>query len=186
MLGAADGVLGAVSAGDLKRIVVIGGCDGTESARSYYTELADQLPQESLILTLGCGKFRVIGKKDYGNLPNTEIPRVLDIGQCNDTYTAVAVASALAEKLGVTVHDLPLSIVLSWFEQKAVAVLLSLLHLGLKDIRVGPRPPAFITPNIMNALVENYGLKLISEHGQDDVDAVMGLAPQAAQQEATA
>ena len=133
-------------------------------------------------MTLGCGKFRVIGKKDYGMVPNTQIPRLLDVGQCNDTYSAIAVAAALSDKLGVPVTELPLSIVLSWFEQKAVAVLLTLLKLGLKGIRIGPRAPAFITPGLLGALVENYDLKLIGDYAQDDLNSVMGLPEPEAEQ----
>jgi hydroxylamine reductase len=161
VLSVADKVIGAATAGDLKRIVLIGGCDGTEGERSYYTQLADGLPDESLILTLGCGKYRLLGRKDYGVVPNTEIPRLLDMGQCNDSYSAVVVASALAEALDTDINSLPLSIVLSWFEQKAVAVLLTLLHLGVRDIRIGPALPAFVTPGTLQLLVDNFNLMAI-------------------------
>lgn len=161
VMSVADQVIEAATKGDLKRIVLIGGCDGSESERSYYTELAMGLPQESLILTLGCGKYRLLGKKDYGMLPGTEIPRLLDMGQCNDSYSAIAVAVELAKALDTDVNGLPLSIVLSWFEQKAVAVLLTLLHLGVKDIRIGPALPAFVTPDVLNLLVENFNLQAI-------------------------
>lgn len=122
VLAAAPAVIGAATKGDLKRIVLIGGCDGNESERSYYTKLATSLPDSAAILTLGCNKFRVIGKKEYGNIPNTGIPRVLDMGQCNDSYSAVVVAQALAKAFNTDVNGLPLSIVLSWFEQKVGSV----------------------------------------------------------------
>jgi hydroxylamine reductase len=138
------------------------------------------LPDSSVILTLGCGKFRVLGKKEYGSVPGTGIPRVLDMGQCNDSYSAVVVASALAKAFGTDVNGLPLSIVLSWFEQKAVAVLLSLLSLGVKNIRIGPALPAFITPGALAILVEKFGLQPIKSDSTDgDVDAVMGLVAKA-------
>lgn len=174
VLSVADKVLDAAGKGDLKRIVLIGGCDGSEGERSYYTKLATGLPQSAMILTLGCGKFRVIGKKDYGTIPNSPLPRVLDMGQCNDAYSAVVVATKLAEALKVGVNDLPLSLALSWFEQKAVAVLLSLLHLGVKGIRVGPNPPAFVTPNILNILQKGYDLKIVDPtRVEDDIKDIM-------------
>lgn len=173
VLSVADQVIKAATEGDLKRIVLIGGCDGTESERSYYTNLATGLPDESLILTLGCGKFRLLGKKDYGTLPGTDIPRLLDMGQCNDSYSAIAVAVALADALKTDVNSLPLSIVLSWFEQKAVAVLLTLLHLGVKDIRIGPALPAFIEPGVLQLLVDNFNLTPIPGDSAPNVEEVM-------------
>lgn len=159
VLGVADKVLEAAGSGNLKRIFLIGGCDGSEGERSYFTKLAHELPKEALILTLGCGKFRMLGKEDYGNLPNTGIPRLLDMGQCNDSYSAIVVASKLAEALKTDVNGLPLNLVLSWFEQKAIAVLLTLLHLGVKNIRVGPNLPAFVTPTVFKVLQDNFALK---------------------------
>ncbi len=158
ILGLADKILGAVNSGAIKRFYLIGGCDGAELGRNYYTKLAQGAPHESVILTLGCGKYR-IRNHDYGDIGG--IPRLLDMGQCNDAFGAVQVALGLANALGCTINDLPLSIVLSWFEQKAVAVLLSLLALGVKGIRLGPVPPAFVSPNVFRILQEKFDLKLI-------------------------
>lgn len=158
ILGLADKVVEAVKGGDIKRFYVIGGCDGAEIGRNYYAQLAEQAPQESVILTLGCGKYR-IRDHEYGDIGG--IPRLLDMGQCNDTYGAIQVALALANAFDCGVNDLPLEIVLSWFEQKAVAVLLTLLALDVKGIRVGPVPPAFITPNVFKILQDTFDLKLI-------------------------
>jgi len=163
VMSVAGDVLQAVADGNLKRLVLIGGCDGFEGERNYFTELAQALPAEAAILTLGCGKFRVLNKVDMeATIPNTGIPRVLDMGQCNDAYSAVHVAQELAKALNCGVNDLPLSLALSWLEQKAVAVLLSLLHLGVKGIRVGPTPPAFVTPAIFEILQSNYDLKIVA------------------------
>lgn len=158
ILGIADKVLDAVKSGAIRHFYLIGGCDGAELGRNYYTKLAQATPEESLILTLGCGKYR-IRNHDYGTVAG--LPRFLDMGQCNDAYGAVQVAAGLAKALGCGVNDLPLSIVLSWFEQKAVAVLLTLLALGVKGIRLGPVPPAFVTPNVFRVLQEQFDLKLI-------------------------
>jgi hydroxylamine reductase len=158
ILGLADKVVAAVKAGDIKRFYVIGGCDGAELGRNYYTKLAQLSPRESVVLTLGCGKYR-IRNHHYGTVAG--LPRLLDMGQCNDAYGAVQVALGLAKAFNCGVNDLPLSIVLSWFEQKAVAVLLSLLALGVKGIRLGPVPPAFVTPNVFRILQEKFDLKLI-------------------------
>jgi len=171
VLGVAGDVLGAVSEGNLKQLVLIGGCDGSEGERSYYTKLAAALPDESMILTLGCGKYRIIGRKDYGTVPNTGLPRVIDMGQCNDSYSAVVVALELAKALDTDVNSLPLSIALSWFEQKAVAVLLTLLHLGVKDIHIGPNLPAFITAPVLGQLVDAFGLVPIGDPKQAAADA---------------
>lgn len=157
ILGIADKVVAAVKAGDIKRFFVIGGCDGAELGRNYYTKLAQGASKESIILTLGCGKYR-IRNHDYGTIGG--IPRLLDMGQCNDTYGAIQVALGLAKAFNCGVNDLPLTIVLSWFEQKAVAVLLTLLALGVKGIRLGPVPPAFITPNVFKILQDTFDLKL--------------------------
>jgi len=150
-------VLNAVSSGELKRIVLIGGCDGSENKRSYFSTLAKSLPQDTLILTLGCAKYR-FNRQEFGSLGSTGLPRLLDMGQCNDAYGAVLVASALADALQTDVNSLPLSITLSWFEQKAVAVLLSLLHLGIRNMRVGPVLPAFLTPRVIDMLVDKYNI----------------------------
>jgi hydroxylamine reductase len=164
LTGVADKILDAVKAGDLSHFFVIGGCDGAEPGRNYFAEYAANTPADTLVLTLGCGKFR-IRNEDFGTIDLAgvgEIPRLLDMGQCNDSYGAIQVAVKLAEALGVGVNDLPLTIVLSWFEQKAVAVLLTLLHLGVRGIRVGPQPPAFVSPNVFKILQEKYDLQLTS------------------------
>lgn len=158
ILGLADKVVEAVKAGDVKRFYLIGGCDGAEAGRNYYTRLAEASPGESIILTLGCGKYR-IRNHDYGTVAG--LPRFLDMGQCNDAYGAVQVALALSKAFDVGVNDLPLEIVLSWFEQKAVAVLLSLLALDVKGIRIGPVPPAFVSPNVFKILQDKFDLKII-------------------------
>lgn len=157
ILGIADKVVDAVKSGAIKRFYVIGGCDGAELGRNYYSKLAQATPSESVILTLGCGKYR-IRNHDYGTVAG--LPRLLDMGQCNDAYGAVQVAVGLAQAFNCGVNDLPLDIVLSWFEQKAVAVLLTLLALGVKGIRLGPVPPAFVTPNVFKVLQEKFDLKL--------------------------
>jgi len=165
VLGVADKVVGAIKAGELKNIFVIGGCDGTESSRSYFTDLAALTPSDSLILTLGCGKFR-LNSQDHGTLAG--LPRLLDLGQCNDAFSAVVIAVKLAEALGCGVHDLPLHFAVSWFEQKAVAVLLTLLHLELKNIRIGPALPAFLTPKVAGILNSKFGLMGIDIASEDD------------------
>ncbi len=156
--GVAGQVVDAVKSGAIKRFYLIGGCDGAEAGRNYYTKVAEQSPEESVILTLGCGKFR-IRDNDYGTVAG--LPRLLDMGQCNDAYGAVQVAVALSEAFECGVNDLPLEIVLSWFEQKAVAVLLTLLALDVKGIRVGPVAPAFVSPNVFQILQDRFDLKLI-------------------------
>lgn len=158
LLGIADKIIDAVKSGDVKRFYLIGGCDGAESGRNYYTQLAQSCPEQSIILTLGCGKYR-IRNHDYGTVAG--LPRFLDMGQCNDAFGAVQVALALAKSFDCGVNDLPLEIVLSWFEQKAVAVLLSLLALDVKGIRIGPVPPAFVSPNVFKVLQDKFDLKVI-------------------------
>jgi len=169
VLSVADKVIGAVKSGHIKRFLLVGGCDGAKSGRSYYTELVEKAPKNTVVLTLACGKFRFFDK-DLGTID--EIPRLLDIGQCNDAYSAVKIAQALAEALNVGVNDLPLSLVLSWYEQKAVAILLSLLYLGIKNIRLGPSLPAFITPNILKVLVEKFNIMPITTP-EEDLKAIM-------------
>jgi hydroxylamine reductase len=164
VLSVADTVVSAVKAGQIKHFAVIGGCDGSEGERSYYTDVARAMPDDWMILTLGCGKFRVIGH-DYGTVAG--LPRLLDMGQCNDAFSAVKVALALADAFGCGVNDLPLSLVISWFEQKAVCVLLALLHLGVKNIRIGPKLPAFITPSVLQVLVDAYALKPVGDPAAD-------------------
>jgi hydroxylamine reductase len=157
ILSLADKIVAAVKSGEIKHFYLIGGCDGAEQGRNYFTQFADMTPQESIILTLGCGKFR-IRDQDYGTVAG--LPRLLDMGQCNDAYGAIQVATALAGAFDCGVNDLPLTMAISWFEQKAVAVLLTLLHLGVKGIRLGPAPPAFLSPNVFKILQERYDLKL--------------------------
>lgn len=168
ILGAAPAIIEGVKKGEITRFFVIGGCDGAEPGRNYYTDYAANAPQSSFILTLGCGKYRIMGH-DYGTLLG--LPRLLDMGQCNNAYGAIQVAVGLAGAFKCGVNDLPLTIVLSWFEQKAVAVLLTLLHLGVKNIAVGPAAPAWITPNVFKVLQDAYGLKLIGKDGKADVIA---------------
>jgi hydroxylamine reductase len=165
----ADEVIASVKSGHIKRILLVGGCDGAKAGRSYYPELVEKAPQNTIILTLACGKFRFFDK-ELGSID--DIPRLLDIGQCNDAYSAVKIAQALADAFGVGINDLPLSIVLSWYEQKAVAILLSLLYLGIKDIRIGPSLPAFITPNILKVLVDKFNIMPIKT-ANEDLKAIM-------------
>jgi hydroxylamine reductase len=158
VLSIADQVIDAVRSGAVKRFVLIGGCDGAEVGRSYYTELAETMPADWIVLTLGCGKFRVIDS-DLGEVAG--LPRLLDMGQCNDAFSAIRVASALANAFAVGVNDLPLSLVISWYEQKAVLVLLTLLHLGIHNIRLGPKLPAFLTPAVLQILVDKFAIQPI-------------------------
>ncbi|GBF99305.1 hydroxylamine reductase [Raphidocelis subcapitata] len=155
-LGAASLVLDAIKAGELSHIFLVGGCDAPEPSRKYYTEVVKGLPRDTIVLTLGCGKYRFYDQ-DLGTLPNG-LPRLLDMGQCNDAYSALVVATELAKALGTDVNALPLSLDISWFEQKAVAVLLTLLHLGVKNIRLGPNLPAFLTPEATALLVEAFNI----------------------------
>jgi hydroxylamine reductase len=155
ILGVADRVIEAVKAGQIRRFFLIGGCDGAKSGRNYYTDFAEAVPDDCVILTLACGKYR-FNKLDFGDIGG--IPRLLDCGQCNDAYSAIKVAGALAEAFQCGVNDLPLSLILSWYEQKACAILLTLLHLGIKNIRLGPSLPAFVTPTVLNVLVEKFNI----------------------------
>jgi hydroxylamine reductase len=159
VLGHAGTVIDAVKSGALRRFFLIGGCDGARSGRSYYTELAEQVPQDCIILTLACGKFR-FNKQQFGALGG--LPRLLDLGQCNDAYSALKIAQALAAAFECGVNDLPLSLVLSWYEQKAVSILLTLLWLGVKNIRIGPTLPAFLSPAVLKMLNENFNLMPIT------------------------
>ena len=170
ILGVADKVIEAVKAGDIKHFFLVGGCDGAKSGRNYYTEFAEKAPKDTVILTLACGKFR-FNKMELGDIGG--IPRLLDVGQCNDAYSAIQVAVALADAFECGVNDLPLSMILSWYEQKAVAILLTLLHLGIKDIKLGPTLPAFITPNVLNFLVENYNIGPITT-AEADLKQILG------------
>jgi hydroxylamine reductase len=169
VLGVADKVIGSVKAGKIRRFFLIGGCDGAKSGRNYYTEFAERVPKDCVILTLACGKYR-FNKLDFGDIDG--IPRLLDIGQCNDAYSAIKIAGALAGAFNCSVNDLPLSLVLSWYEQKAVCILLSLLHLGIKNIRLGPSLPAFVSPNVLKVLIERYGIMPITT-AEADLKAIL-------------
>lgn len=169
VLGVADTVIDAVKTGAIKHFFLIGGCDGAETGRNYYSDLAEMMPKDTVALTLGCGKFRILDV-DMGEIGG--LPRRIDLGQCNDAFSAIKVAQALADAFDTDVNGLPLSLVISWFEQKAVCVLLALLHLGVKDIRLGPKLPAFITPNVLDVLVEKFDIKPIRGVRQD-LDAML-------------
>jgi hydroxylamine reductase len=170
VLGVAPQVIEAVKSKAIRHFFLVGGCDGAKPGRDYYTELVDQIPQDCVVLTLACGKFRFFDK-EMGDIGG--IPRLLDVGQCNDAYSAVKIAMALADAFDCGVNDLPLSMVLSWYEQKACVILLSLLHLGIKDIRLGPSLPAFITPNVLDVLVQNFNIMPIGTP-EDDLKAILG------------
>ena len=170
VMGVAGTVVEAVKAGTIRHFFLIGGCDGAKPGRDYYTELAETVPPDCVILTLACGKYR-FNKLDFGEIGG--IPRLLDVGQCNDAYSAIQIALALAKAFGCGVNDLPLSLIVSWYEQKAVCILLTLLHLGIRDIRLGPSLPAFITPAVLNVLVEKYNIVPIST-AQEDLAAILG------------
>ena len=164
VLAHAGQIVDAVKAGAIRHFFLVGGCDGAKPGRSYYTEFVKQTPQDSIILTLACGKYR-FHDLDLGTIGG--FPRIMDMGQCNDAYSAIQVAAALADAFGCGVNDLPLSMVLSWYEQKAVCILLTLLHLGIKNILLGPSLPAFLSPNVLNYLVENYNIAPISTPEKD-------------------
>ncbi len=164
VLGMAEEVVRSVKDGSIRHFFLIGGCDGAKPGRNYYTRFAQLVPEDSVILTLACGKYR-FNKLDFGSIDG--IPRLLDVGQCNDAYSAIRIALALAEALGTDVDSLPLSLVLSWYEQKAVVILLTLLHLGIRNIRLGPSLPAFVTPAVLNVLVETFGLAPITTPEED-------------------
>jgi hydroxylamine reductase len=170
ILGLADKIIDAVKAGKIKHFFLIGGCDGAKPGRNYYTEFAEKVPDDCVILTLACGKYR-FNNLDFGEIDG--IPRLIDIGQCNNAYSAIQVALALAEAFDCEVNDLPLSLVLSWFEQKAVAILLTLLHLDIKNIRLGPTLPAFVTPNVLSVLQDNFDIKPITTP-EEDLEAILG------------
>jgi len=164
VLGLAEKIGAAVKAGKIRHFFFIGGCDGAKPGRNYFTELAEKVPDDCVILTAACGKYR-LNARDYGDIDG--IPRLVDMGQCNDCYSAIRIATALAEAFDCGVNDLPLSLVVSWYEQKAVAILLTLLHLGIKNIRLGPSLPAFLSENVLNVLVEKFNIKPI---GNPDAD----------------
>jgi hydroxylamine reductase len=170
VLSVADKVIEAVKGKKIRHFFLVGGCDGAKPTRNYYTEFVEKVPQDCIVMTLACGKFRFFDK-DLGDIGG--IPRLLDIGQCNDAYSAVQIAVALANAFNVGVNDLPLSIICSWYEQKAVAILLSLLYLGIKNIRLGPSLPAFITPNVLDVLVQNFNIMPITTP-DEDLKAILG------------
>lgn len=166
VLSLAPEIIDAVKEGKIKRFFVIAGCDAPGKGGEYYRELATSLPPETVILTTSCGKFR-FNDVDYGVVPGTEIPRYIDLGQCNNSISTVKIAAALADAFQCEVNELPVGIVLSWFEQKAVAILLGLFSLGIQDIRIGPKAPEFISPGVLDVLQETFGLKLITNAAED-------------------
>lgn len=170
VIGIADKVIEAVKSKSIRHFFLVGGCDGAKPGRSYYSEFVERVPQDCVVLTLACGKFRFFDQ-DLGAIGG--IPRLLDVGQCNDAYSAVQIALALSKAFNCDVNDLPLSMILSWYEQKAVAILLTLLFLGIKDIRLGPTLPAFITPNVLDVLVKNFDIKPISTP-EEDLKTILG------------
>jgi hydroxylamine reductase len=170
VLGLADKIIGAVRSGAIRHFFLVGGCDGAKPGRNYYTEFAEKAPPDTVILTLACGKYR-FNKQDLGEIDG--IPRLLDVGQCNDAYSAIRIAQALAEAFQVGVNQLPLSLILSWYEQKAVAILLTLLHLGIKNIKLGPSLPAFVSPQVLQFLGEKFNLSPIST-AEEDLRAILG------------
>lgn len=176
VLSIADKVIAGVKSGAIKHFVLVAGCDGAKPGRNYYTELVEKLPADTVVLTLACGKFRFFDK-NLGDIGG--IPRLLDIGQCNDAYSAVKIALALADAFECEVNDLPLSLVLSWYEQKAVAILLTLLYLGIQNIRLGPSLPAFISKNVLDVLVQNFGIKPTTTP-DEDIAAILGKQPEMA------
>ena len=164
VMGVAGKVIEAVKSGAIRHFFLVGGCDGAKAGRNYYTEFVEKTPKDTVVLTLACGKFRFFDK-DLGQIGG--IPRLLDVGQCNDAYSAVQIALALSKAFNVGVNELPLSLILSWYEQKAVAILLTLLHLGIKNIKIGPSLPAFVSPNVLKVLVENFNIQPISTPDAD-------------------
>jgi hydroxylamine reductase len=170
VMGVAGQVIDAVKSKAIRHFFLVGGCDGAKTGRNYYTELVEKIPSDCVVMTLACGKFRFFDQ-DLGDIGG--IPRLLDIGQCNDAYSAVQIAVALAGAFECGVNDLPLSMVLSWYEQKACVILLSLLHLGIRDIRLGPTLPAFITPNVLDVLVKNFNIMPIGTP-DEDLKAILG------------
>jgi len=170
VMGVAGQVIEAVKNKAIRHFFLVGGCDGAKASRNYFTEFVEKTPKDTVVLTLACGKFKFFDKQlgDIGG-----IPRLLDVGQCNDAYSAIQIAVALANAFGVGVNDLPLSLILSWYEQKAVAILLTLLYLGIKDIRLGPSLPAFVTPNVLDFLVKSFNIKPITT-ADEDLKAILG------------
>ncbi len=170
LLSVADKIIDAVKAGKIRHFFLVAGCDGAKPGRNYYTKFVEMVPEDCIVLTLACGKFRFFDM-DLGTIEG--LPRLIDIGQCNDAYSAIQIALALAKAFNCDVNDLPLSLIISWYEQKAVAILMTLLSLGIKNIRLGPSLPAFITPNVLNFLVEKYNIKPISTP-EEDLKEILG------------
>ena len=172
VLSVAPTVIEAVKSGAIRHFFLVGGCDGARPGRNYYSEFVEETPSDTIVLTLACGKFRFFDKQlgEIGGLP-----RLMDVGQCNDAFSAIKIAVALAEAFECGVNDLPLSMILSWYEQKAVAILLTLLHLGITDIRLGPTLPAFISPAVLGVLVENFDIKPIAASPREDLEAILGV-----------
>ncbi|HNX90431.1 MAG TPA: hydroxylamine reductase [Candidatus Omnitrophota bacterium] len=171
VLGVADKVIDAVKTGKIKHFFLIGGCDGAKTGRNYYTDFSQKVPKDCVILTLACGKFR-FNRLEFGDIGG--IPRLLDCGQCNDAYSAIMIASALAKAFNCSVNELPLSLILSWYEQKAVCILLTLFALGIKDIRLGPTLPAFVSPNVLKVLIDKFAVKPITTVDEDLKQALAG------------
>ncbi len=172
VMGVAETLLEMIGKGDIKNLFLIGGCDGARPGRNYFHDLAMATPRDSLILTLGCGKFR-FNREDLGEING--VPRLIDIGQCNDSYSAIQIAVAVADALGVGVNDLPLHFAVSWFEQKATAVLLTLLHLGIRKIHLGPTLPQFLTPEVLGVLVEKFDIRPTGD-AQEDLERMLEAA----------
>jgi hydroxylamine reductase len=170
VMGVAGKVIEAVKSGAIRHFFLVAGCDGAKPGRNYYTEFVEKVPKDCVVLTLACGKFRFFDK-DLGDIGG--IPRLLDVGQCNDAYSAIQIAVALSKAFNVGVNELPLSMILSWYEQKACAILLTLFYLGIKNIRLGPSLPAFITPNVLDFLVKTFNIMPISTPDQD-LKAILG------------
>ncbi len=170
VMSVADKVIEGVKNKAIRHFFLVAGCDGAKPGRNYYTEFVEKVPKDCVVLTLACGKFRFFDK-DLGDIGG--IPRLLDVGQCNDAYSAIQIAVALSKAFNVGVNDLPLSLVLSWYEQKAVAILLTLLYLGIKDIRLGPSLPAFVTPKVLDVLVKNFNIMPIKTP-DEDLKAILG------------
>ena len=170
VMSVAGTVIDAVKSGAIRHFFLVGGCDGARPGRNYYTEFVKQTPADTVVLTLACGKYR-FNDLDLGTIGG--LPRIMDMGQCNDAYSAIKVAVALAEAFGCGVNDLPLTLVLSWYEQKAVCILLTLLHLGIKNIYLGPTLPAFLSANVAAYLVENFGIHPTTTPEQD-LKAILG------------
>ena len=170
VMGVAGAVIDAVKNKAIRHFFLVAGCDGAKPGRNYYTEFVEKAPKDTVVLTLACGKFRFFDK-DLGDIGG--IPRLLDVGQCNDAYSAIQIAVALSKAFNVGVNDLPLSMILSWYEQKAVAILLTLFYLGIKNIRLGPSLPAFITPNVLDVLVKTFNVMPITTPDAD-LKAILG------------